>query len=125
LQTGKTRGLSPPGFPTHGEAIMTFFQALLKLRRRVIFRKPKGCIGMCEVDRIYVALRPRRLSPAQVYLHELIHQYLPDYSEQQVLYAERYLWKRLTNQERYLLYRKLFRHPYNSEERSERRRVRK
>jgi hypothetical protein len=61
-------------------------------------------------------MKPRSLSPAQVYLHELIHTAYPKWTEKQVLYMERYLWKRLTNHERYLLYRKLFRHVYTTEE---------
>ena len=101
---------------------MTFFQQLLRVRKRVVFRKPRGCIGLCEYGKgtkIYVSLKPRRVPVAQVYLHELIHDHRWKWTEKQVLYAERHLWRRLSNHERYLLYRKLFRHPYTSEESDE------
>lgn len=96
---------------------MTFFNRLLRLRKKVIFRKPKGCIGLCEINgHIWIALRARRISPAQIYLHELIHAYRPNWSETQVLAMERYIWKRLSNRELYDLYRKLFLHPYKDRE---------
>ena len=96
---------------------MTLIRRLLKVRRRVVFRKPKKYIGFCEFGAggvIFVAIKPRRYSPAQVYLHELIHQLYPKLSEKLTLRMERYLWRRMTNHQRYLLYRKLFRHSYAS-----------
>lgn len=92
---------------------------LLCTRRRVVFRRPKRFIGQCDAipgGKIFVALKPRRLTPAQVYLHELIHHQYPDWKEYRVLAMERHLWKRITLPELYKLYRKLFRHPYTSKE---------
>lgn len=98
---------------------MTLFQRLIRIRRKVVFRKPKGCVGLCEFGkgaRIFVALKARRISPAQIYLHELIHALYPKWPEKKVLAMERYLWKRLTPHQRYLLYRKLFLHQFTTEE---------
>jgi hypothetical protein len=95
---------------------MTLFQRLLKVRKKVIFRKPKRFIGECRPDRIFVALKARRLSPAQIYLHELIHTLKPQWSETMVLAMERRLWITITPRERYALYGKLFRHPYSTKE---------
>lgn len=98
---------------------MTTLQRLLRIRKRVIFRKPKGAVGLCVYGagaRIFVALKARRLSPAQIYLHELIHTLFSELSEKEVLKMERSMWRRLTPHQRYLLYRKLFIHPFNTEE---------
>lgn len=98
---------------------MELFHRPLRVRRRVIFRKPRGCIGLCETEhggRIFVSLNTRRVPLGSVYLHELLHALYPNWSEKQVLYMERHLWKRLSVHQKYLLYKKLFRHPYSTEE---------
>lgn len=91
------------------------FKRLLRVRKRVVFRKLHGLVGLAEPffgGKIYLDIKPRSLSPAQVYLHELIHVVHPNWSEKRVLATERYLWRRLTPRQRHQLYSKLFRHPY-------------
>ena len=96
---------------------MTLFQRLLKVRKKVIFRKPRHAIGECHPDRIFVGLkRTRRVSPAQIYLHELIHSLYLSWSEEKVLSMERHLWRTITPRELHALYGKLFRHPYSTKE---------
>ena len=98
---------------------MKFFQRLLLIRKKVVFRKPRGIVGLCEQGyggRIFVALKAKRVCPAQIYLHELIHAQQCDWSEKRVLAMERHLWRKLTPHQRYLLYRKLFLHKFSKEE---------
>lgn len=91
---------------------MTFLQKLLKVRKKVLFRKPDGAIGECWPHMIVVDIAFTEISPAQIYLHELIHSFKPHWGEKRVLAMEKVLWKRITPRERHALYGKLFRHPY-------------
>lgn len=96
-----------------------FIDKLLAIRKRVMFRKLPRIIGLCEPyygGRIYINIHARRISPAQIYLHELIHALKPNWSEKRVLATERYLWRKLTPRQRHRLYAKLFRHPYKENE---------
>lgn len=52
------------------------------------------------------------VNPAQTYLHELIHIKHPDWSETKVRKAETRIWKKLTQQERFGLYKELFNRSY-------------
>lgn len=96
---------------------MTRFERLMKAKRPVAFRKPIGCIGLFEGGSdgwIFIAIKPRKLSPAQVYLHELLHVVYPAWPERKVLRYERSIWRKLTVYQRFRLYRKLFSRPFRS-----------
>lgn len=101
---------------------MTRFERILGVRKRVVFRKPRGCVGFCELEsggKILVAIGPTakgrpRVPPAQIFLHECLHHLYPDWPERKVLATERRMWRRLTTHQRYRLYRKLFNRPYQN-----------
>lgn len=84
----------------------------------MVFKKPRGCIGFVEFKpkgRIWIAVgAKRRVSPAQIYLHECLHVLYPKRSEKWVLALERRMWRKLTNYQRYLLYHKLFAKHYRT-----------
>ena len=95
---------------------MTFFQKLLRIRKKVIFRKSKDAIGECWENMIVVDITFNEIPPAQIYLHELIHTAKPHWGENRVLAMEKRLWQKITPRERYALYGKLFRHPFLAKE---------
>ena len=85
------------------------FKRILSVRLPVYFRRLKGMVGYCRFgEYIVIDLNCRRLSPAQVYLHECVHALYPKWLERKVLTTERRMWKRLTRKQKFLLNRKLF-----------------
>lgn len=60
------------------------------------------------IDVIRINLK-RKTEPARSLLHELIHLHCPELSEADVLLVERKIWHKLTQYERWMVYRRMFR----------------
>jgi hypothetical protein len=58
----------------------------------------------------------RNANPVHTYLHELLHNKHPEWSETKVMRTERKLWKRLTQKQAYLLGKRLFNRKWKTEE---------
>lgn len=64
-------------------------------------------VGMVRGNHIYIDLMHDE-QPAKIFLHELIHYIDPFLSEKEVLRLERYYWSRMTQRDRFNLYKALF-----------------
>jgi hypothetical protein len=75
---------------------------------KVIFKQlPRYVFGMCDFTDIWIDLR-KGANPAYTFIHELCHLYHPDWSETKVIKESRKIWKKMSQRQRFELYKKLF-----------------
>ena len=76
-------------------------------RSSVFFCRLYFALGEASEGEVKIDLK-RNANPVRTYLHELIHLENPRWSETKVLQTERRLWKRMTQEEVFLLGKRLF-----------------
>lgn len=91
---------------------MCIFERVMKIHRKVIFKKEEGHYGLVWTGSrrpivINISLHERRL-PSRTYLHECLHILYPDMSERNIRALEDSVWRTLTTKQRFLLARKLY-----------------
>ncbi len=81
-------------------------------RAKVYFRKlPRRIHGRAMYDdtdfEIWIDLH-KEANPARVFLHELLHRMYPHESETNIRLRETKMWRRMSEYQRFALYRNLF-----------------
>jgi hypothetical protein len=93
---------------------MKVVERILKIRRAVAFRLDDGSYGSVWTEKYeprYININIKahdNRDPVRTFVHECLHILYPDLAHKGIYAMERWVWKRLTPKERFLLSKKLY-----------------